>query len=654
MSSTTISAESTKAAATAVTLNYDSFFIYIQEFRVEQCQLFLQHKCKQHRPYNCFYWHFMNQRRRRPKIWDDSVSYNKLSKQTIYYNYNPDVYCDTYDEQTGICLNGDNCAFVHRNAGDTERRYHPRYYKVAYCLFQTNSIGQCIRNGPHCFMAHFREELNPFLEKFQEKFKDNPKLIISQRKLVQNTLENDQLFNDDNCWNDIQYVLENYKTVQCQRPPRVCRQGYACPQYHNPRDRRRNPLKFTYRSTPCPAVKPSDEWQEPSVCEKRDLCQLCHSRTEQQFHPDIYKSTRCQDILNSLFCPRGNFCAFAHCERELKTNRGTLMMRYIVSPDRAFSSGATSFSDDHCSYPRNMISPTKSNLMTTNFYPGDADTSMLSQHRSIYNSGSNTPDKNNFNLLLSNAALSNTHLDKAFFIVSPNQQIVQASIIQIPDSSSLTSLPVSYANSVTARNLDDFLDDMTHSLSSRSPVTSSVTITTTECQCDQENRELTSNQELQTNSGIKEFELNESCTSTRSQSIASNDCDNSNVISTSDDLNDVSSGNVNKQTSSSINKDYQRDDPANSQALTHFFQALGNRTNNTKRQISLEAMISRNLEYIGIEDGNFVFEGDDKTYTGLEPQTPMDLPDTGEADDPPPLFCRLAIRNNLKTEVSNF
>lgn len=69
---------------------------YLKEFRVEQCKLFLQHKCTQHRPYTCFYWHFMNQRRRRPVRRRDGT-----------FNYSPDMYCNVYDENTGICQNGD-------------------------------------------------------------------------------------------------------------------------------------------------------------------------------------------------------------------------------------------------------------------------------------------------------------------------------------------------------------------------------------------------------------------------------------------------------------------------------------------------------------------------------------------------------------------
>ena len=39
-------------------------------------------------------------------------------------------------------------------------------------------------------------------------------------------------------------------------------------------------------------------------------------RTEQQFHPEIYKSTKCNDIQNTSYCTRGAFCAFAHVERK--------------------------------------------------------------------------------------------------------------------------------------------------------------------------------------------------------------------------------------------------------------------------------------------------------------------------------------------------
>jgi len=136
-------------------------------------------------------------------------------------------------------------------------------------------------------------------------------------KLGPNSLDRERsLLNDDPKWLDTTYVLANYKTEPCKKPPRLCRQGYACPQFHNNKDRRRSPKKYKYRSTPCPAVKSADEWGDPTNCDSGDNCQYCHTRTEQQFHPEIYKSTKCNDIQNTSYCPRGAFCAFAHLEQE--------------------------------------------------------------------------------------------------------------------------------------------------------------------------------------------------------------------------------------------------------------------------------------------------------------------------------------------------
>lgn len=181
-----------------------------------------------------------------------------------------------------------------------------------------------MKNGIHCAFAHGPHDLRP------------PVYDIRELQ-AQETLQNGQLgcgegipdlqpgnlasqamiekiLSEDPRWQDTNFVLAGYKTEQCTKPPRLCRQGYACPHYHNSRDRRRNPRTFKYRSTPCPSVKHADEWGEPSRCESGDSCQYCHSRTEQQFHPEIYKSTKCNDMRQTGYCPRGPFCAFAHGE----------------------------------------------------------------------------------------------------------------------------------------------------------------------------------------------------------------------------------------------------------------------------------------------------------------------------------------------------
>uniref|UniRef100_K1PTD5 RING finger protein unkempt n=1 Tax=Magallana gigas TaxID=29159 RepID=K1PTD5_MAGGI len=285
-------------------------YLYLKEFRTQQCPLFLQHKCTQHRPFTCFHWHFMNQRRRRP-----------IRKRDGTFNYSPDVYCTKYDDTNGLCPDGDECPFLHRTAGDTERRYHLRYYKTGTCVYETDSKGNCVKNGPHCAFAHGAHDLRPPIYDIRElQTIETPdlKASLSSSSGTPSSLEKDKILAEDPKWNDTNFVLANYKTEPCKRPPRLCRQGYACPSFHNTRDRRRSPKKCKYRSTPCPNVKHGDDWGDPTQCENGDNCAYCHTRTEQQFHPEIYKSTKCNDMVQTGYCPRGPFCAFAHVEhREL-------------------------------------------------------------------------------------------------------------------------------------------------------------------------------------------------------------------------------------------------------------------------------------------------------------------------------------------------
>nr|CAD7256837.1 unnamed protein product [Timema shepardi] len=211
-----------------------------------------------------------------------------------------------------------SCPFLHRTAGDTERRYHLRYYKTCMCVHDTDTRGFCAKNGPHCAFAHGNNDLRPAVYDIKElQALENPEADPSSVSNGPNVLDKERnLMNEDPKWQDTSYVLANYKTEPCKRPPRLCRQGYACPQYHNSRDKRRSPRKFKYRSTPCPNVKHSDEWGEPGNCDSGDMCPYCHTRTEQQFHPEIYKSTKCNDVQTAGYCPRGVFCAFAHVERK--------------------------------------------------------------------------------------------------------------------------------------------------------------------------------------------------------------------------------------------------------------------------------------------------------------------------------------------------
>ncbi|CAJ0566966.1 unnamed protein product, partial [Mesorhabditis spiculigera] len=276
---------------------------YLDGFRVEACPLFKQHQCQQHRPYTCFNWHFANQRRRKPTRRPDGS-----------FNYSPDIYCDKYDENTGICADGDGCPYLHRVSGDVERKYHLRYYKTAQCVHPTDARGQCVKNGAHCAFAHSQQDL-------RQPQHDTSETAYAGCLGDTDGRDRTSFVIDDPLWHRQEHVLSCYKTEQCRKPARLCRQGYACPFYHNSKDRRRQPAVFKYRSTPCPAAKTADEWLDPELCEQGDNCGYCHTRTEQQFHPEIYKSTKCNDMLEHGYCPRAVFCAFAHHDSEMHVQR---------------------------------------------------------------------------------------------------------------------------------------------------------------------------------------------------------------------------------------------------------------------------------------------------------------------------------------------
>ncbi|XP_010794524.1 putative E3 ubiquitin-protein ligase UNKL isoform X5 [Notothenia coriiceps] len=352
-------------------------YTYLKEFRTEQCPLFLQHKCTQHRPFTCFHWHFLNQRRRRP-----------IRRRDGTFNYSPDVYCTKYDETTGICPDGDDCPYLHRTTGDTERKYHLRYYKTGTCIHETDARGHCVKNGLHCAFAHGPHDLRPPVYDIREiqaqEALQNGQLgsgegipdlqpgVLASQAMIEKTLT------EDPRWQDTNFVLANYKTDQCTKPPRLCRQGYACPHYHNSRDRRRNPRKFKYRSTPCPNVKHGDEWGEPSKCDSADSCQYCHSRTEQQFHPEIYKSTKCNDMRQTGYCPRGPFCAFAHVER-IPSTEETMSSLLTVMQSSSQSQLSSQYSECPVSEWNSGGSATSSNGQIKN--KGQMDQKMMDQEK---------------------------------------------------------------------------------------------------------------------------------------------------------------------------------------------------------------------------------------------------------------------------------
>lgn len=71
----------------------------------------------------------------------------------------PKYLIKSYFNSHNVCVY--RCPFLHRTAGDTERRYHLRYYKTCMCVHDTDTRGLCVKNGAHCAFAHGNPDLRP-------------------------------------------------------------------------------------------------------------------------------------------------------------------------------------------------------------------------------------------------------------------------------------------------------------------------------------------------------------------------------------------------------------------------------------------------------------------------------------------------------------
>lgn len=93
------------------------------------------------------------------------------------------------------------------------------------CVYDTDARGFCVKNGPHCAFAHGPHDLRMPVFDAREKAEQ-------EQEAGQAGLNGHGMFDKDRSaivedprWQDTAFVLANYKTEICKRPPRLCRQG---------------------------------------------------------------------------------------------------------------------------------------------------------------------------------------------------------------------------------------------------------------------------------------------------------------------------------------------------------------------------------------------------------------------------------------------
>lgn len=111
--------------------------------------------------------------------------------------------------------------------------------------------------------------------------------------------------------------LNNFRTLLCNdHINSKCPDPESCFNSHCTAWQRRNPTKYKYSSTICPDIDFSRKGAKGRMslncrCRKGKYCEFAHTKEEELYHPDAYKTKKCNAFPN---CKRF-YCPFIHdCE----------------------------------------------------------------------------------------------------------------------------------------------------------------------------------------------------------------------------------------------------------------------------------------------------------------------------------------------------
>eukprot|EP00808_Paulinella_micropora_P023133 g19020.t1 len=272
-------------------------------FRVNICELAKTGSCPE-RTHSCFDVHPSMARRRRPYLHQGR------------FNYMP-TRC-RYILEDRDCPQREHCRFAHSTE---EVIYHPSTFKTQACPYPVEKNGHCSRHGRWCAKAHGDEDTRvPVFEGGMEEIEHTPE-NLEQFKAPPKDREAER-----------EYFMYHYKTKKCQGFPYNCQCDGL--DYHRDKDRRRG--QITYSPIACPNVKPflNGDWRDPNVdCQggrgalPRDAdgkcewnCEFCHTLLEMVFHPQVYKTSLCDnfDENGRWACAWKRRCAHAHGMDDLR------------------------------------------------------------------------------------------------------------------------------------------------------------------------------------------------------------------------------------------------------------------------------------------------------------------------------------------------
>lgn len=133
--------------------------------------------------------------------------------------------------------------------------------------------------------------------------------------------------------------LQEFRTEQCSLYVKgACKDSKRCSMSHSETWPRRNPRQFGYECKLCPNIqffRNDNKMQLSGKCSYGRRCKYSHSKEEQLYHPDLYKTRLC---LNHPNC-KGYYCPFAHSRDELRPRNENVVASYRENHQRSHKQG---------------------------------------------------------------------------------------------------------------------------------------------------------------------------------------------------------------------------------------------------------------------------------------------------------------------------
>jgi len=237
----------------------------------------------------------------------------------LYFNYIP-IKCmliHNYSYNSTDPKSKQNCGFAHN---ELELKFHPFVYKKFKC-----KKNNCKKDYT-CPSYHINDDGEPEDMETEVDFDSNEieelKEVLSSMKLTKNEINsnNKEKKNKPKEKNDFIPTEFNPATYKLYRCPlgSICKlDNKLCLNYHNKKDKRRNPE--LYQAILCPNIfDANNKFKKDGKCESGDECDKAHNLFEYFYHPNKFRTIKCPvedlsgDEENHKYCYNRLICPYNH------------------------------------------------------------------------------------------------------------------------------------------------------------------------------------------------------------------------------------------------------------------------------------------------------------------------------------------------------